>query len=210
MLQNTDKGGKSMVKCCKCKKNLTIFTKFEHNGKIYCSSCEDKLLANEKKQKQKERDKKAELKAVGNAYYRNKKKFLKHLITNWKPRGCKTETQYTKSLREYLQNNLTPDDIYVSSEHGLSMSRVDVVIGQKKPYRDFAIELKKDFIDSSEFDRLKGQIHTYVTSGFENVIVLNVGKIKPKLETELKHYFKDMEDNYYRSSNFNSIELIKK
>ena len=87
------------------------------------------------------------------------------------------------------------------------MSRVDIVIGRKKPsYRDFAIELKKD-LKSSEFDRLKGQIHTYTTADFDHILIILVGKTEARLETELKKYFKDIKKCY---GSLKTIEMIKK
>jgi len=197
-----------MAKCSGCKKSHLI-TYPHTDGKKYCRKCYDKVLAKEKKEKKKQKDIKAAKKAVSSAYYYDKKKLLDHLIESWKPRNCKTEAQYTRSLKKHLENEFTPDDIYISSESGLQMSRVDIVIGRKKSYRDFAIELKKD-LKSSEFDRLKGQIHTYTTADFNHILIILVGKTEARLETELKKYFKDIKKCYRYSYDLKTIEMIKK
>lgn len=200
-----------MAKCAKCKKSC-ILTYLHTDGKRYCSKCYDTTLAKEKKEKKKQKEIKSAKKAMDLAYYRDKRKLVVHLINSWKPKNCTAEGQYQISLKKYLEKELTSDDIYVGTEHGLGMSRLDLVVGKKKPYRDIAIEIKYNLNNSSHFDRLKGQIHTYVTAKFKHIIILLAGKTESKLETELKKYFKEMEQHYrpIHGFGFSSIELIKK
>ena len=198
-----------MPKCSKCK-NKYILTYTHTDGKRYCSKCYNKVLAIEKKEKKKQKEIKSTKKAVDLAYYRNKKKLILHLINSWKPKNCKKEVQYKNSLKKYLDKELLADEIYVGDEHGLGMSRLDLVVGNKKPYRDFAIEIKYNLQDPSQFDRLKGQIHTYIAAKFKHIIIVLAGKTATKIETELKKYFIEMKNCYRSLTGFNSIDLVKK
>lgn len=198
-----------MAKCVKCKKSC-IITYPHTDGKRYCNKCYDKILAKERTERKKQKEIKSAKKTIETTYYRDKRKLTLHLLNNWKPKNCKTEAQYKNSLKKYLDKELFSDKIYVSTEHGLAISRVDLVVGQANPYRDIAIEIKFNLKDSSQFDRLKGQIHTYVTAKFKHIFIVLTGKTEPKFETELNKYFNQMR-KYYRSiSGFNSIHLIKK
>jgi len=205
-----------MAKCCKCDKELDGFSKYKYKigRKFYCKEhylkATEKELAEQKKEKH-ERDRSN---AILRAYDKNARKLIIDLIKEWKPRGCKSETDYTKSLKKFLDRELSPVEIYVGKESsgGLDSSRLDLVVGKKKPYRDFAIELKKDLKSSSNFDRLKGQIHTYIVAKFKHIIILLIGKTEEKLKTELKNYKKEMLKHYYSISKYglDSIDVIYK
>jgi len=212
VLRNSELKGRKMAQCVKCKKELSYFSKVEYNGKIYCSNCRDKVVAKDDEKKKKEKHIKDAKKAVLREYDFDSRKFIIHLIKTWMPRGCKGETDYTRSLKQFLDKELTPVDIYVGKESGLDSSRLDLVVGKKKPYREFAIELKLNLNKSPNFDRLKGQIHTYIVGKFKHVIILLIGKTEPRLETELKKYNKDMLSHYSSSypSSLKTIDVIKK
>ena len=203
-----------MAQCVKCKKEVSRFTTYNytHKGKIYCRDCYYKVTAKDKEKQKKEGHIKDAKMAVLKEYNYNARGLIIDLIKTWKPRNCKSETDYTKSLKAFLDRELTPVDIYVGKESGLDSSRLDLVVGKKKPYREFAIELKRDLNKSPNFDRLKGQIHTYIVGKFKHIIILLIGKTEPKLETELKKYNKDMlacfSSSY--SSSLKTIDVIKK
>lgn len=202
-----------MAECYKCKKELSRISVYyyNHKGKNYCRACYYKVTEKDMEKQKKEKHIKDAKKAILRAYDEDAGEFIIDLIKQWKPRGCKKETDYTKSLKKYLDNELSPIDIYVGKESGLDSSRLDLVVGKKKPYREFAIELKKDLNSSSNFDRLKGQIHTYIVGKFENIVILLIGKTESKLETELKKYNEEMLDNYCsRYSSLDTIDVIKK
>lgn len=129
-----------MAVCCKCKHQFKFYeTKYQHNGKIYCSECYNKQLAKEKKLKRKKKNEQDAKKTVLKAYKKDSLKLIKHFITQWKPEKFSREIQYTSSLKKYLDAELSHDDIYVGKEPGIDSSRLDLVTGIDKPYRDVAI-----------------------------------------------------------------------
>ncbi|MFX1298457.1 MAG: hypothetical protein ACFFD2_26825, partial [Promethearchaeota archaeon] len=87
--------------------------------------------------------------------------------------------------------DLFPEDVLVTTEHGLGTSRLDIAMGR----RDVAIEIKRN-LNASEFDRTKGQIHTYVKARFRNVIVVLIGHTEESIKRELKQYSKEVYRNY--------------
>ena len=206
-----------MAECCKCKEEVSRFTSLytTHNGKIYCRKHYNEVTAKDMEKKKKEKHDRDAKRAILDAYDTNARNFIIDLIKDWKPRNCKSEPDYTKSLKEFLDKELTPVDIYVSKEPGLGRSRLDLVVSKKKPYLDFAIELKYNLQDPPKFDRLKGQIHTYVSAKFKHIIILLIGKTGTELETELTKYNKEMLYHYssslrYSSSSLKTIDVIKK
>lgn len=199
-----------MAKCSKCKKELKFYSQFQYKGKIYCNKCHKKVLAKDKINKKKQKHIKDAKKAVKYEYDYNKRKLVLDRINSWKPKSCRSETSYKNSLKKHLDKELSADEIYVGNEHGLGISRLDLVVGKNKPYRDIAIEIKYKLKDSSDFDRLKGQIHTYIIEKFKHLIIVLTGKTALKLETELKKYIKEMIRFYKSPLGFNSIDIIKK
>jgi hypothetical protein len=205
-----------MAVCSKCKKSLNVLTRYENKGKYYCIECYNKILKKEKKQKRKIKDEKDAKSSILRAYKYDKIGHVRHLIKQWKPRGCKNHEDYKNSLKNYLDKELSPDEIYIAKETGLDSSRLDLAIGIKKPYKDIAIEIKFNLKKSPEFDRLKGQIHTYVVSKFQYIIIILTGTTEPKYKTELKKYNKEIEKHYATalsssvSSAFSSIVIIEK
>ena len=220
MLQNTYLEDEKMAECDICKKELNIeFFYYEHKGKYYCKKHYIEVTERDKKKQKKEGHIKDANKAILEAYNKKPRKFIIDLIKDWKPRNCKKETDYTNSLKEFLDKELPPVDIYVGKESGLEHSRLDLVVSKKKTstgvYRDFAIELKYNLHKSIDFDSLKGQIHTYVSAKFKHIIILLIGKTTAELETELNNYNKEILNHYssplrYSNLSLDTIDVIKK
>ena len=201
-----------MAECCKCKEEVSRFTSLytTHNGKIYCRKHYNEVTAKDMEKKKKEKHDRDAKRAILDAYDTNARNFIIDLIKDWKPRNCKKETDYTKSLKKFLDRELSPVDIYVGKESGLESSRLDLVVSKKKPYREFAIELKYNLHKSTDFDRLKGQIHTYIAARFKHIIIWLVGNTTHKLDTELNKYNKEMLAHYRTYFGLDTIDVVKK
>ena len=196
-----------MTKCKECGKKLTRFlNEYPYKGKFYCYRCYNEVRNKEKKMKEWKREKSLEKtyvekqkQMIGLKYSYLKLGTITKIIKTWKPRGLTTHQQYKKSLKTYLENNL-PEKILIGPEHGAGFSKIDIAIGNAKPKRDIAIEIKKN-LTANELLKTKGQIDTYVRAGFKNVIVILVGNVDNSLKRELKNFCDDQ---------YTSIKIIEK
>ena len=114
------------------------------------------------------------------------------LIKDWKPRGCKTEKDFENSLYRYFEKNLSQS---ATKQYGLGRVKADITFG-----KDVAIELKKDFKTTAQYQRLIGQIEIYKRE-FESVFVVLCGKkTDQNLVSELKKKYE---------SDFDLFQTIK-
>ena len=99
------------------------------------------------------------------------------LIHSWKPVDCRTEKEYENSLYAHLRTTLP--GIVITPQFAFGRARTDLAVGN-----EVAIEIKKDLNDTSEFQRLLGQIHQFGDwRGY--FIALLVGSTDPNLMDEL-------------------------
>lgn len=80
---------------------------------------------------------------------------VRRVIKSWKPRGCKTEKDYEKSLRQKLEKELKNRKI--QRQFGAARQRVDIVVDGKVP-----IEIKKDLNSTAALQRTIGQLDQYL------------------------------------------------
>ena len=102
------------------------------------------------------------------------------LIKKWKPRDCKTEKDYEKSLYSFLHKEL--GDIQVTKQFARGRVRADLAVGDK-----VIIELKNSLDTTAKYQRLMGQLREYQDwDGF--IVVVLTGKTDPNLRKELDNY----------------------
>lgn len=106
------------------------------------------------------------------------------LIDSWEPTGCQTEKDYENSLYEHLRAALR--GIVITPQYAFGRARVDLAIENK-----VAIEIKKNLNDTSEFQRLLGQILQFEDWKGYFITVL-VGSMDPNLLDELRKRASDM------------------
>jgi hypothetical protein len=106
------------------------------------------------------------------------------LIDSWKPATYQTEKDYEDSLYEYLRAALP--GIVITPQYAFGRARTDLAIANK-----VAIEIKKDLNETSEFQRLLGQIMQFNDwKGY--FVVLLVGSTNPNLLDELRKQTKSI------------------
>jgi len=111
------------------------------------------------------------------------------LIKKWRPKDCKTEKSYEKSLYNYLHNNL--EDIQVTKQYAKGRVRADLVVGDK-----VIIELKNNLDSTSKYQRLIGQINDY-KEWDGSIILILIGDTDKNLRKELDKYLeKEIIDLY--------------
>jgi len=105
---------------------------------------------------------------------------VSEVIESWRPRGCKTEKDYERSLVKKLQNELVNQTI--QQQYGSARQRVDIMVHGKVP-----IEIKKDLKSTAVLQTTKGQLDGYLKA-WQGVILVLCGDIQADLFKELKKY----------------------
>ena len=102
------------------------------------------------------------------------------VIKSWKPRGCKNEKDYEKSLRRDLDKKLKNRTI--QSQYGAARQRVDICVDGKVP-----IELKHNLTSTAAYQKTKGQLDDYLKK-WDGVFLVLCGKTDPDMLKELQEY----------------------
>jgi hypothetical protein len=102
------------------------------------------------------------------------------VIKSWKPRGCRTEKDYERSLEGRLRSELK--DRKVQPQYGSARQRVDIVVGNKVP-----IEIKKDLVTTAKLQQTLGQLDQYIES-WEKVFLVLCGNTPPDILASLRQY----------------------
>ena len=105
------------------------------------------------------------------------------LIKKWKPRKCKTEKDFEKSLYNFLHDQL--DSIQITKQYAKGRIRADLVIEDK-----VIIELKNNLDSTAKYKRLIGQLTEY-EEWEGQIIVLLTGKTDPNLKKQLDKFVQD-------------------
>lgn len=112
---------------------------------------------------------------------------ISSLIKEWRPRKCKTEKQYEKSLYMFLHKRL--EDIQITKQYARGRIRADLVVGDK-----VIVELKNNLNTTAKYQKLIGQITEYKKWDGQIIIVLT-GDTDLNLHKELTKYIeKDNDD----------------
>jgi len=105
---------------------------------------------------------------------------VREVIESWRPRGCKTEKDYERSLVKKLQNELVNQNI--QQQYGSARQRFDIMVHDKVP-----IEIKKDLKSTAALQRTIGQLDGYLKD-WEGVILVLCGDVSGDLFNDLKKY----------------------
>ena len=103
-------------------------------------------------------------------------------IDSWRPRECKTEKDYERSLVKKLRKELTKQEIV--PQYGSGRMRVDIMVGEKVP-----IELKKDLTSTAAYQKTKGQLNEYLRV-FNGIILVLCGDVSSDFFRDLERYAK--------------------
>lgn len=108
---------------------------------------------------------------------------IEGLIEDWKPKNCKTEKDYEKSLFEFLRGSLH-EDISIIKQYGAGRSIIDLVIEE-----EVAIEIKANLKSTAAIARLLGQVDIMLDR-FEKIFVVlcgdNDSELVKTLESKLE------------------------
>ena len=112
---------------------------------------------------------------------------IRSLIEEWRPRKCKAEREYEKSLYMFLHKRL--EDIQITKQYARGRIRADLVVGDK-----VIVELKNNLNTTAKYQKLIGQITEYKKWDGQIIIVLT-GDTDLNLHKELTKYIeKDNDD----------------
>lgn len=102
------------------------------------------------------------------------------LLEKWRPRNCKTEKDFEKSLYKYLNENL--GNIQITPQYAQGRVRADLLIG-----KSVIVELKTDLNSTAKYQRLIGQLTEY-SEWKGRIIILLTGQTDPNLRKQLDEY----------------------
>ncbi|MGD0590748.1 MAG: hypothetical protein ABSA44_08120 [Bacteroidota bacterium] len=113
---------------------------------------------------------------------------IQQLINDWQPAQCKTEKDYETSLYNFLRSSLP--GIVVTPQYAFGRAKTDIAISDK-----LAIEIKKDLNDTSEFQRLIGQVVQFKDwKGY--FLILLTGKTDNNLRDDLQKKIDDLNNSF--------------
>jgi polyhydroxyalkanoate synthesis regulator phasin len=90
------------------------------------------------------------------------------LIEDWRPRLCKTEKDFERSLHKHLEKKL--EDVNVIMQYAAGRVKGDIVVDEK-----ILIELKDSLKSTGQLQRLIGQLDIYTSQWKGKVIVIICG-----------------------------------
>lgn len=101
-------------------------------------------------------------------------------IESWRPRGCKTEKDYERSLVKKLEKELVKQTI--TPQWASGRQRIDIVVHGKVP-----IEIKKDLNSTAALHTTIGQLNQYLRD-WDGIILVLCGDIAGDLLKDLQKY----------------------
>jgi hypothetical protein len=126
---------------------------------------------------------------------------IRQLIVEWQPSQYKTEKDYENSLYDFLRNSLP--GVVITPQYGFGRARTDIVVSDK-----VAIEIKKDLNDTSEFQRLIGQVVQFKDwRGY--FLILLTGRTDNNLRDDLQKKIDDL-NNAFGVSHDPKISIMDK
>jgi hypothetical protein len=112
------------------------------------------------------------------------------VIGSWRPRGCKTEKDYERSLVKKLEKELVKQTI--TPQWASGRQRVDIVVHGKVP-----IEIKRGLKSTASLHTTIGQLNQYLKD-WDAVILVLCGDISRDLLTELRRYIEGQNTILYQ------------
>lgn len=103
------------------------------------------------------------------------------LVKEWKPRDCRTEAHFEKSLYDFLMDNSKGIDVV--RQYGKGRARVDIAVDDQ-----VFIEVKLNLDTTDKYHKLVGQIESYLKKGLDNLIVVLCGSSDKGLVHDLNSH----------------------
>lgn len=123
-------------------------------------------------------------------YAWNRLRTVTDLIEEWKPRDGEVESDYEKSLHDFLKRQLT--FVKITRQYGAGRIKCDIAIG-----KDVMLELKMGIRSTSKLQRLLGQIDLYRREWNKPIVVVLLGEsdedLLHDLHRSLNRYGRDIE-----------------
>ncbi len=105
------------------------------------------------------------------------------IIKKWRPRGCKTEKDYEKSLLSKLRENFP--GFQITKQYAKGRIRADLLIDD-----EVIVEIKHNLQSTAEYLRLIGQLIVYNHDWSGRVLLLLTGNPDPSLVKDLERIIK--------------------
>ncbi len=120
-------------------------------------------------------------------YAANPRRTVIELIEEWKPEPGRLESQYEKSLYDFLRSRLA--FVKITRQYGAARVKCDLAVG-----KDVMIELKAGFRSTQKLQRLIGQIELYNREWRKPVIVVLLGESEQDLLHDLHRSLREYDN----------------
>jgi hypothetical protein len=120
-------------------------------------------------------------------YAANPRRTVMELVEEWKPEPGRLESQYEKSLYDFLCRNLP--FVKITRQYGAARVKCDLAVG-----KDVMIELKAGFRSTQKLQRLIGQIELYNREWKKPVIVVLLGETEQDLLHDLHRSLREYDN----------------
>ncbi len=111
-------------------------------------------------------------------YHFNSRKTVADLIREWAPQSARLESEYEKSLHQFLKSKLP--FVKVTRQYGSARVKCDLATGN-----DVMIELKNGLRTTNKLQRLLGQLELYRNEWKKPVIIVLLGESQEDLLHDL-------------------------
>ncbi len=120
-------------------------------------------------------------------YEMNPRRVVVSLIQEWKPHSARLESEYEKSLHQFLKTKLP--FVKITRQYGSGRVKCDLATG-----RDVIIELKAGFRSTQKLQRLIGQIDLFRREWEKPVVVVLLGESEEDLLHDLHRSLRRYDD----------------
>jgi len=120
-------------------------------------------------------------------YAANPLRTVMELVVKWKAQPGRAESEYEKSLYDFLRSQLP--FVKITRQYGAARVKCDLGVGQ-----DVMIELKAGFRSTQKLQRLIGQIELYHREWRKPVVVVLLGESDQDLLHDLHRSLREYDD----------------
>jgi hypothetical protein len=137
------------------------------------------------------------------AYFWNPGRFVRDLITEWKPKNYRLELDYEKDLHAFLKSRIPFAKI--TRQYGSARIKCDLAVGN-----DVMIELKVKLKSTNKLQRLLGQIELFQREWSEKpLMVVLLGEAEEDLLHELHSSMRRFSSVHVLTKEARSVEEVE-